>query len=166
MNVLGITSKLDMMKLRLECCTYGGHRRERKRAGCGAPEFDIPKSVLEGHLEEGFTIKEISSVLSVSERTVYCRIERYRLRSLNFSNISDDDLDRNVRQISEDFPFCGESVLKFLLAERGVKVQRMRLIDSVHRIDERGERKDACNKEYTTLKDLSVYGISIQIISW
>ena len=42
MNVLGITNKVDMMNLRLECCTYGGHKPKRKRAGCGAPEFDIP----------------------------------------------------------------------------------------------------------------------------
>ena len=141
MNVLGITNKVDMMNLRLECCTYGGHKPKRKRAGCGAPEFDIPKSVLEGHLEEGFTIKDISSMLSVSERTVYRRMEKYGLRSLNFSNIADDDLDCNVRQLSEDFPFCGESILKFLLAERGIKVQRMRLRDSVHRVDKKGVRE-------------------------
>ena len=39
-------------------------------------------------------------MLSVSERTVYRRMEKYGLRSLNFSNIADDDLDRNVRQLS------------------------------------------------------------------
>ena len=71
--------------------------------GCGAPEFDIPKSALEGHLEEGFTIEQISAMLSVSER--------YGLRSLNFSNISDDDLDGHIRQLSKDFPFCGEQIV-------------------------------------------------------
>ena len=74
---------------------------------CGAPEFDIPKSVLEGQLEEGVTIEQISSMLSVSERTVYRRMERYGLRSLNFSNISDDDLDGHKRQLSKDFPLEG-----------------------------------------------------------
>ena len=79
-------------------------------------------------------------MLSVSERTVYRRMEKYGVRSLNFSNIADDDLDRNVRQLSEDFPFCGESIFKFLLAERGIKVQRMRLRGSVHCVDEKGVR--------------------------
>ena len=141
MNQLGITSKVDMMKLRLECCTYGRHKPPKKRLECGAPEFDIPKSVLEGHLEEGFTIEQISSMLSVSERTVYRRMERYGLRSLNFSNISDDDLDRHIGQLSGDFPFCGEQMLKFLLKERGIKVQRMRLRDSIHRVDQKGVRE-------------------------
>ena len=36
--------------------------------GCGAPEFDIPKSILEDHLEEGFTIEEIYCMLSVSRK--------------------------------------------------------------------------------------------------
>ena len=141
MNQLGITSRVDMMNLRLECTTYGLQKPEKKHVVCGAPQFDIPKSVLEGHLEEGFTIEQISSMLSVSERTIYHRMEKYGLRSHNFSNISDDDLDRHVRQVSKDFPFCGEQMLRFLLKERGIKVQRMRLRDSVHRVDQEGVRE-------------------------
>ena len=53
-------------------------------------------------------------MLSVSERTVYCRMERYELRSLNFSNIPDDDLDSHIKQLPKDFAFCGEQMLKFL----------------------------------------------------
>lgn len=60
MNKLGITSRVDMMNLRLQCCTYGRQKPEKKRVGCDAPEFDIPKSVLVDHLEQGFTIVEIS----------------------------------------------------------------------------------------------------------
>ena len=40
MNQLAITSRVDMMNLRLECCTYGRQRPEKNRVGCGAPEFD------------------------------------------------------------------------------------------------------------------------------
>ena len=52
-------------------------------------------------MEEGFTIEEIS----VSERTIYRRMERYVLRALNFSNISDDELDRHVTEAAKDFLF-------------------------------------------------------------
>ena len=40
--------------------------------GCGAPEYLILKSVLESYmyLEEGFKIKDIASLLFVSESTV------------------------------------------------------------------------------------------------
>ena len=45
-----------------------GNERE---IGCGAPEYLISKSVLESYLEDGFKIKDIASLLSVSESTVY-----------------------------------------------------------------------------------------------
>ena len=61
--------------------------------GCSAPEFDIPKSMLEDYLEEGFTIEEISCTPSVSQKNyrIYRRMERCGLRALNFSNIFDDE---------------------------------------------------------------------------
>ena len=62
-------------------------------------------------------------MLSVSKRTIYRRMDRYGLRALNFSNISDDKLDRSARDGSgkKYFPFCGEQILKFLHKERGIK---------------------------------------------
>ena len=41
----------------------------------------------------------------MSERTIYRRMERYVLRALNFSNISDDELDRHVTEAAKDFLF-------------------------------------------------------------
>jgi len=60
MKKLGIISRVDMMNLRLQCGTYGRQKQEKNRVGCDAPEFDIPKSVLVDHLEQVFTIVEIS----------------------------------------------------------------------------------------------------------
>lgn len=143
MNYLGVNNREDMMNLRMECSVYGQLKPQRERLGSGAPEFNIPKSVLENHLEEGFKIKEIASMLSVSERTIYRRMQSYGLSSLDFSDIRDDELDRHTADLSKDFPFCGEGMMKFLLQGRGIKVQRMRLRDSIHRVDEEGvkERK-------------------------
>ena len=52
-------------------------------------------------MEEGFTVEEISCMLSGSERTIYCRMERYGLEALNLSNISDDELDCHVTEVSK-----------------------------------------------------------------
>ena len=117
MNKLGLTNRADMMKVRLESSIYGPKKPEKDSRACGAPEFSIPQSVLEAHLEEGFTIKQISRLLSVSERTIYLRMERYGLTSHNFSNISDDQLDHYISELS----FCGEGMLTFLLLEKGIK---------------------------------------------
>ena len=64
-------------------------------------------------------------------RTIYRRMERCGLRALNFSNISDDELDRNVTEAAKDFPFCGEQMLKFLYNERGIKGVSRKLISDL-----------------------------------
>ena len=90
------------MNLRLECSIYGSKKPRRESRGSGAPEFFIPKVVLEGHLEEGFTIEQIASILSVFERTVFRRTQRSS--SINFSDISDDELDNHTAELSKEFP--------------------------------------------------------------
>ena len=38
----------------------------KTRSSCGAPRFQIPKSVLE-NLDEGLSVEEVSNLLSISE---------------------------------------------------------------------------------------------------
>ena len=50
---------------------------------------------------------------------------------------------------------CGESMIKQLLRGKGIKVQRWRLRDSIHRVDSQGvenREKIGYIAEYTTLK--------------
>jgi predicted DNA-binding protein YlxM (UPF0122 family) len=56
----------------------------------------IPKSVLEFWLDEDFHINDISRLLGVSESTVYRRMREYGLSKLEFTDISDQDLDSEV----------------------------------------------------------------------
>ena len=141
-NQLGVNNWGDMINLRMECSTYGNRKPQREVLGCGTPSFNIPKSMLEYHLQ-GFKIKDIASMLSVSESTVYRRMRSFGLSALDFSDICDEQLDRHLSELSKEFPFCGEELMAFLLRERGIKVQRMKLRDSIHRVDEKGvsERK-------------------------
>ena len=59
-------------------------------------------------------------------------MERCGPRALNFSNISDNELDPNVTEVAKDFPFCGEQMLKFLHKERGIKGVSRKLISDLH----------------------------------
>ena len=141
---LGLSSRRDMMNLRMECSKYGLQTPTRYGEGRNAsPSYFIPKAILESHLEEGFTVQEIGSIFSVSESTIYRRMRSYNLSKLDFSNISDAELDRHLAEIAHEFPHCGESMVKGILMQRGIKVQRMRLRDSLHRVDDAGiqERK-------------------------
>ena len=135
MEMLGVTSRGDMMSLRIESTKFGGEAPKKIEGTCGAPIFFIPKSVLGNLLEEGFTIKEISTILAVSESTIYQRMRQYGLSKFEFTDISDKDLDVEVKQIAVEFPYCGENFIKQILFQKGVKVQRMRIRDSVHRVD-------------------------------
>ena len=143
MNELGVTDRGDMM-LRMACSMFECQKPHRQEVGPGAPAFDIPNLILEGHLEEGFKIREIASMLSVSESTVYRRMQGYGLSSLDFSIICYDELDRHILEISKEFPFCGEGMMQFILRQKGIKFQRIRLGDGIHRVDQDGtqERKE------------------------
>ena len=75
---------------------------------------------------------------------------------MNFTDITNVELDDIVGQITKDYPFCGEGLMKQILADKGVKVQRMRLRDSIHRVDHEGveiiERKVAFIGAFTMLQ--------------
>ena len=137
MEMLGINSRSDM-SLRIECTKFGGEAPKKLEGTCGAPIFFIPQSVLGDLLQEGFTIKEISSILAVSESTVYRRMRQYGLSKFEFTEISDKDLDAEVEKVTVEFPYCGENFIKQILYQKGVKVQRMRVRDSIHRVDHDG----------------------------
>ena len=56
---LGLTSRRDMMALRIECATFGGEAPRKVKATCGAPSFSIPKCVLENLLGKVSLSKKI-----------------------------------------------------------------------------------------------------------
>ena len=103
MELLGVNDRNAMMNLRLACLNCGSNPPPRKPGtqACGAPEYLISKSVLEGYLEDGFNIKDIASLLSVSESTVYRRMGRYGLSQLQFTEITEDEL------VLFSWIFCG-----------------------------------------------------------
>ena len=101
MELLGVNDRNAMMNLRLVCLTYCSNPPTRKPGtqACGAPEYLISKTVLEGYLEDGFNIKDIAWLLSVSESTVYRRMGRYDLSQLQFTEITEGELDEVVEEI-------------------------------------------------------------------
>jgi hypothetical protein len=138
LQCLGVRCRNEMVLLRNECVNYGCQPPTKIYHEAGAPKYDLPKNVIEELLLDGFSIKEISLLLSVSERTVYRRMASYGLRKHTFSTISDHALDELVGQLTKDFPNCGENMIGQLLHGKGVIVQRFRLRESLHRVDEAG----------------------------
>lgn len=138
---LGVQNRNDIMVVRMECSKYGSNKPPRSRSTrneCGAPMFQIPRSVLECYLEQNLKIEEISKILSVSESTIYRRMRQYHLSKMEFSTVTEDELDRVVSEITKEFPHSGEGLIKQMLLGKEIKVQRWRLRESLHRVDSEG----------------------------
>ena len=54
-------------------------------------------------------MREISTIASVLERTIYRRMAEYDLKIRDFSRVSDNQLDLEVLALTNVYPFCGES---------------------------------------------------------
>ena len=94
-------------------------------------------------------MKEISAIASVSERTIYRHMTEYDLKFRDFSKVSDNQRDLEVLAPTNDYPFCGEIMLRELLKGRGFNVERYRLRDSIHRVNDYDGVDYENNTEFT-----------------
>ncbi|KAK3593469.1 hypothetical protein CHS0354_036993 [Potamilus streckersoni] len=80
------------------------------------------------------------------ESTVYRMMRQNDITKVEFSTMNDDEISIHIGKVKKEFPFCGENILRQILKLRGVYVQRWRLRDIIHYIDEKGieERKNGC----------------------
>ena len=82
---LGINDRNAIMYLRIACSTFGSYTPKR---GCHTNKFVIPKIFLGNLIQEGFTVREISAIAGVSERTIYRHITEYDLKVRDFSKVN------------------------------------------------------------------------------
>ena len=93
--------------------------------GLGRPRFDINYEQLSYLLENRFTVRQISGILGVSQRTVYRRMNEFSMSVyMQYSNISDNDLDVIVYSIQNTFPMCGNLQMQGHLLSRGIRLQQ------------------------------------------
>ena len=103
-----------LMKLRVYCSRYRRYTPQKLSSQSGSLRFNIPNYMLENFDEEGFTIKEISGIIYMSERAPCRRMNQYNLSKISFTNDSDACLDKK----------CMRYVSNLLTAERVVDEQR------------------------------------------
>jgi hypothetical protein len=104
----------------------------------GRPRLLIPKEQLEGLRSLGFSWSTIGKMLCVSERTIRRRRADYEMplgNSGNFSIMSHDQLDEEVRSILQVSPNSGERMVVGGIRARGLIVQRRRVRASILRVD-------------------------------
>ena len=99
----------------------------RSTGGRGHPRYEVEPDQLQYLLDVGFHVPDIATVLGISQRTVWRRIQE---RSIDvyarYSDICDEDLDDIVSNIQSSFPNCGQRMLNGYLRSQGIEVQRQR----------------------------------------
>ena len=81
-------------------------------------------------------MREISAIAGVTKRTIFRRMTEYDLKIRDFCRVSDNQLDLEVLALTNNYPFCGKIMLRELLKDRGFNVERYRLKDSIHRVND------------------------------
>ena len=91
-------------------------------------------------LSLGISITKVAKILGVARQTLYNRIKGcsdpeafYR-----YSEISDAHLNSAIRSIKESHPNDGEVMVAGYLVSRSIRVPRVRLRASIHRVDPEG----------------------------
>ena len=170
-NIIGLSDRQKIMELRIKCSTFRCKQPERelKSDRKGALKFKIPKAILEDLLDDGFKVFEIATLMVVSERTIYRRLKEYNIQVREFSEVSDDLLDENLKNLCEQFPNCGERFLNEMSRqEKGIVIQRSRVRESFYRIDAddvlKGEERMGYTEEFIMLMAQIIFGIWICLL--
>ena len=65
--------------------------------GCrGRPSFHIPQDMLQLYLDYQFSLAKIGQIFGVSSKTIQRRITEYDLKKVDFTNVSDNELDNQM----------------------------------------------------------------------
>uniref|UniRef100_A0A3B1IPT3 Integrase catalytic domain-containing protein n=1 Tax=Astyanax mexicanus TaxID=7994 RepID=A0A3B1IPT3_ASTMX len=97
------------------------------RAACGNP--------FETYLLAGLSINDIAVLFGVSKRTIYCRMAE---ASDLFNSIGNEELDAKVHEILSYHPNTGYKMMVGHLNARGIRIQRRRVQEAMHRVDPEG----------------------------
>lgn len=105
----------------------------------GRPRLQILQEQMQTlHNDAGFRWADIGRILGISERTLRRRRHEFGLPvgvGEDFSDVSNDDLDEYVREILEVTPSAGRRLVEGGLRQRGLRIQRYRIQESIQRVD-------------------------------
>ena len=105
----------------------------------GRPRLDISEQQLLHLLTLKFGCPTIAVLLGVSLRTVRRRMSEYGLSvTALYSQISDADLDRAITALKVQYPNSGYRTMAGLLLQQGIRIQQVRIRESMHRVDPHG----------------------------
>ena len=94
------------------------------RHSLGRPRIEIQHNQLEYFIECGFRVKDIGDMHHCSKRTIERRMNELSIRSSNFSQISDTELDNRVSGLLGIHRQIGEKTITGQLRSQGIYISR------------------------------------------
>ena len=92
----------------------------------GRPAYIITKEMIEQLRETGMNWRSIATCLGISEQTLYRRRIEFGVEN-NFTDITDEELDKQIQETLDLTPYSGETYVRDSLKGRGINVQRLRI---------------------------------------
>lgn len=150
---------LNGQNLQIASQAYSAELVSNEAGRRGRPRFNLPEDQLQFLLERGFTIPDISRMLSVSVRTIERRLHDFGLSAAQtYSHIDDESLDRITQEILRDFPSFGYRRMTGALMSRGIRVQQVRIRESMRRVNPEGVLFRALTISTVNRRRYQVYG--------
>ena len=102
----------------------------------GRPAYLITDAQLQIYIENGFTVPQIATMLSVSKSTIRRRLWKFGI-SINqsYNNLTDDALDLKIKDLILKFPNCGYRRMNVFLLAASIRIQEKRIQQSKRRVD-------------------------------
>ena len=104
----------------------------------GRPAFLITDAQLQMYIENGFTVPQIATLLSVSKSTIRRRLRKFGISINQSYNLTDDQLDLKIKDLISKFPNCGYRRMNGFLLAASIRIQEKRIQQSVRRVDPNG----------------------------
>ena len=118
---------------------YGYHLRVDFSGDRGRPKIVITSQMLDYFFGHGFSASTTAHLLHVSLRTLRRRMSEFGILIRDqYSNISDEVLDRTVAIIQRQYPNCGYRMMQGYLRRLNHRVQQGRVRESMARTDPQG----------------------------
>ena len=132
------------------------------------PKIEVSKEIIERLFEIHSSWQTVASILGISVRTLRRRRTEFQMPVSNpigpritYSEINEEDLLNNVREIIDTLPDAGESYVIGSLRSRGIFIQRHRIRDAINKIDPVGR---ALRKSVSVLR--RVYSVPAPNSLW
>ncbi|XP_067054671.1 uncharacterized protein [Acropora muricata] len=149
--------QLDVL-VHQDTASYSYRVEQVPHGGRGRPKFVVSREQLQYLLERGFSVPDVAQLLGLSLRTAERRLQEFGISSGQFfTTIDNETLDRTVQTILRRFPSYGYRRMTGSLLSRGIKVQQVRIRESMRRVNPEGVLLRALTINTITRRKYRVY---------